>query len=146
MNKIDRVDYIATNNQGKALHFLKSKGSPKPKDTKQIGDFLDMYIAKKGDDGLAEVIEKTHPDYHLCVEVYKKLNPPVVLSEDKDEKQNACGCGLIAAAALAADGKAGFVNPAETKKLSDKTLNTIIISGSAVLAVALIAIIIKNSK
>jgi hypothetical protein len=138
--------YISLRNKQGGLDVLKKAGyvTP-PKNPKMMADMLADYFKKDGEKA-AEAIASIHPDKEMILKTCAK--PVEVLKQGADgeleqskEYLSCDSCPHKCQDFCGAD--AAEAKPTK-KGLSEKTINTLIISGAAVLALGLIASIVVS--
>lgn len=141
MNYPVTLMYISLQNRQGAGKLLQEAGFPKPPKTpEQMVKMLMDYIKMGGKDAEAKV-RAIHPDV-----AWFSANGalPWLNCGGCESKLSCLGADGIPGQPALYNADAG--NPAPPKGLSDKTINTLIIAGASVFAVALLTLVVVNVK
>lgn len=129
--------YVSCNNPQAVYNLLVKAGYENvPKDKEVIAQLLAEYVLAKGDDGLKQLL-LIHPDREALLATL----PATMTGEPGNggflnclgKPQNGSGCPFSSADATE-----------DKKGISEKTINYLIIGGSAVLTATLLTLIIVN--
>lgn len=150
-NKNGFLNCIAHRSPDKAIALISEAGYKKAKTVEQLYSQLEDFVAKNNVKAI-QALAKIHPDAKIIVAQYQnyleeKKNAEVKPYDPADFAN--CGGCAVGVAAMAANGK--NCNKVEESKSAEgddkmKLSNTLIISGAAVLSIALIAIIIATNR
>ena len=134
--KPDVYAYIALTNKAGAEKMLKESGyMHKPNSPKQMADMLAHHVLNDGEKAIID-LASIHPDYDMIVEAYKKKLPTE--STPVQSQPTKLFSGQENLNCMGADGT-------QKPGMSDKTMNALIISGAALLAVTIVAVVaLKN--
>ena len=127
--EINLYTYIASKRNpakaDKAIRYVISKGYPRPGNRNELAYQLHDYVTSSSNpsQALHDMVNSIHPDKELFTIEIKE-------AKREEEKQNACGCSQP----LNATG----AQPTAQPIMSEKIVNTLIISGVALLGISIL--------
>jgi hypothetical protein len=145
IQKVNIFRHIGYNNPQAAYELLEKAGyTDLKKDREYISALLAHYVANGGDKALTEVMS-IHPDREAIISSSEGNKITGIKEENGNYLSCAGNCGNCPLK-KSADGAATKTDNTENSKISERTINLLIIGGSTVLATTLIALIISNAR